>query len=134
MPKTLRYSEDLRDQQTNLMSRLLASGTVCLYAGPRPEMPEDDPPGDARLIAELRFSTPAFEQPVKGRAEGPLEGDYAKLTARLSWFRVYSADGRALFDGSIGTDGTADLNVDRLEVEEDARIRPGRFVYTSPRS
>ena len=100
-------------------------GALRLYSGQRPPATGDSPAGV--LLAELRLSDPAFQEPVDGVAEArairPTKG---LATGTASWWRIVDADGQAVLDGSIGPGGGLTLNHTAVAPNLDLSI--GRFT------
>lgn len=85
-------------------------GYLRVYNGARPAAPED-PVTTQTLLAELRFSSPAFGNPVNGAAvANPIAPETnVRASSTPTWFRALEADGTtAVLDGSIPADLTPD--------------------------
>src|SRR5262245_61220983 len=100
MAKELQYSITTVNEQTVLMSNLLGGGRLLIFTAPKPDSP-DVQPGEAQLLVEFEFDTPAFGEAVKGVATAkPIDGAYAQVSGKAAWYRAVRADGYSLFDGT----------------------------------
>lgn len=102
----------ISDAGVQAIADLLASGFVRIFDA------------SGRLLAELRFSDPAFTQVSNGSARSkPLLPDPdAKATGTASSFKAFASDGTTVvFDGSGGLAG-ADLILDDTHIEEHAIV------------
>lgn len=89
----------------------------------------DDEPRDQRLLCEIKLQSPAFEPALNGIALiKPVEG--RNIAAGLaSWYRFKSADGAAISDGNMGSEGTS-LNIGMPQLPEHALIRVENFALS----
>lgn len=113
---------------------LCDGGVLQIYDGVKPESPEIAARSQ-HLLAELRFGSPAFSPAVNGTAMARAisKDPAARVTGSPTWFRVVSAEGRAVMDGSVGTmDG--DLVTNLSTIQRDAEVSIERLAYVQPRS
>lgn len=94
---------------------------VLLYSGDRPDKPEDDITTQT-LIAEIPLNSNAFTLATETDAEiiytaGNLAPVLALVDAEANFFRMVSAEGISILDGSI-TDsfGAGDMKISVIEV------------------
>jgi hypothetical protein len=81
---------------------LFNGGTIDFYDGAPPH-DVDDALGDQTHLARFRFGTPACANPVAGVVEShDLTAELTCMTDEPRWFRVASADGTAVMDGTAG--------------------------------
>ena len=100
---------DAADRVTARIDSGASAGRLKVYSGSRPATP-DDPPGLGNvLLADLPFARPPFLAAVGGTAAGktPLPSGVGLAIGIGSWFRVTDSAGAAVFDGAVGTTGTA---------------------------
>ena len=119
--------------QASATGALCNSGTLRLYTGPRPALP-DDAVTSQSLLAELRFAAAAFGSPVAGViTANPLTAEDAALAnGEAVWFRVFSSDGTtAVFDGSVGT-SAANLVLPTVTLSVGLRVELDSLTYTQP--
>jgi hypothetical protein len=119
-----RQSVVAANAQTDAMAARF--GYLRVYSGSRPARPEDPPPADARLLAEVKL--PPFEPARDGRAELAYEPSGQVLAAgRPSWCRIVAKDGKtALCDDTADVLGLSE----RLEVG--LAVVLGTFWYGTP--
>jgi hypothetical protein len=116
--------------QAEAFAKLLNNGFLRLYDGIQPA-DADTPVSSQRLLAELRFSTPAFGQASKGTVKANLIGKAeAVATGLASWFRCLEKDGTTtVIDGSVGT-SLCDVNLNDSKVNQGAEVTVPSFSYT----
>lgn len=136
---TVSLSELAANVQLTALSRLFDGGFLRVYTGPRPQSP-DEPINEQRLLAEVRFSSPAFRKPkngyVRSREIEPDPHAAPEGDGEASWYRVFAADGEtALIDGTVGTHD-ADMLVSSTTIQRSAkfsimeyRLRPSHVVF-----
>ncbi len=85
-----------------------AAGLIQFYAGAMPSSPDTAPGG--KLLATLKFSEPAFHPAHLGAADAyPIEPTGAAESGTIRWARVADAQGNAVFDCSVGTEGSGSV-------------------------
>lgn len=119
---TLRLSLELRNQQALNVVRLLDGGSLRIYSGEQPSSVEADIDGE--MLVEALFASPAFEPPTDGVAIlRPLKlPAIAVETGTAGWFRVYTAAGRAVFDGSVSDSGKAELMLPTVVINRNVEV------------
>lgn len=133
MALSTRNTIDVRNAQVDATTRRLDGGFLRLYTGPRPKS-ADEPLGRQQLLAELRFSSPAFEAAREGEAQARtiFQETSAKETGQATWFRTFQADGvTAVFDGSVGT-SDANIVMNNNSVQINAIVSLSAFSYSVP--
>jgi hypothetical protein len=122
----MQWSKRALSTIADAMGHLLDGGSLCIYAGPPPYSPDDDP-GEAVLLAELHFGTPAFERAVAGQAEATEieQDDGARNGGEPVWYRCMTAAGEAVLDGEVGEGG---LELDEATIKRGARVSVNGFT------
>lgn len=102
----MRRSIAAADAAAAAVTRLADGGAIHIHAGLRPPTADDAPTGP--LLAVLSLRSPAFAPPVAGIATAyePIPETDAPASGRASWFRVVSADGAPVYDGTEGVEMT----------------------------
>lgn len=131
------------------ITKQLDGGVFEFWAGQAPQTP-DTPITNQTLLAELRFSSPAFQTPVYG--EGPMPGDIfdsynsmanpitpdtdANATGTPTFFRCRTAAGRGVIQGSVttGGGGGGDVVVDFTSITIHGVVALQQFWFTTKRS
>ena len=103
------------------VTRLLDGGYLRIY-------------GPVALVAELRFSTPAFAPAVDGHAiANPIAAGYARGGIAQT-FRAVGADGATVvIEGTAGATPEADLVLTDTNIQPNAYVSVGLFTYTHPK-
>lgn len=85
------------------------------------------------LLAELRFSDPAFGAASNGVATAnAITADAsANATGTATWFRALDSDSNVVFDGSVGT-ASADLILNATAIQSGAEVSVTAMTYTHP--
>lgn len=131
MPSGFRRGIAALNAEANAVGRLLNGGVLRLYDGTQPESP-DTQVTDQRVIAELRFGSPAFQPARRGMVTAtPLEPDPAARTVGMpTWFRALTPDGTPVYDGSAGVASTQpDLVLDRAMIPREAKVSVSLVTY-----
>jgi len=118
----LKLGGDVVRAQAGVVAVALAGGSVRIYAGLRPEWPEQ-PPAQATLIAEVRLPDPAFEAMDGSLSARPIEAGKAVAKGRPTFFRCVSREGVVILDGSIGPGKEMVLTASAVEVGAIVRIK-----------
>lgn len=116
------------NHQLDALAELLDGGYLRLYAGQRPATP-DVQVKDQSLLAELRFSRPAFDPADSGtvRATQIRSDPSAAASGQVAWYRAVAKDGKtAIIDGSVGTQD-ADMIVNFTEIQKTAKFSVSEF-------
>jgi hypothetical protein len=102
--------------EADAAAALLNGGALRLYGGLQP-LTADAAIDTQPLLAELRFSDPAFSPAVQGTAmANPLTDDVsAAATGVAKWFRALRRNGTVVCDGSVGVSGS-DLNLSSRDI------------------
>lgn len=133
MPLDTRFGTVAVDAETDAVTALLDHGYLRLFTDPRPAT-ADDPVGTATLLVEFRFPTPAFSASMGGVAPaGPINGELAQASGRVTWFRAAQSDGTPVFDGNVGTDDE-NMVLSGTNLQSGALVELDAFQYTSPRA
>lgn len=129
-------SSEAVNAATDAVTALLAGGRLRLYTAPKPSDADVEPSPGAILLAELRFSEPAFDRAVEGRALAwPLPPARAGASGEAAWFRAMRANRRPIFDGTVGLEGSgADLELGAVLVARGAEIVITQAQYAHPKS
>lgn len=122
--------------QAKIHGALLDGGLLRIYSGSQPD-DADDLIKDQILLAELRFGTPAFKDPVGGEIEAHAiqKEKSAKAKGRAAFFRCVMADGLSpVMDGSAGPEGSqANLELKNVNIEPGMEVSVTRFRHIVPR-
>lgn len=136
MPSELRQAGRAVDAAVDAVAALLNGGALRIYSGPRPRTADATPGDTAIRLVELAFADPAFAPARGGEAEA-----YALTSARAiangspTWFRAVRADGRAVFDGAVGLEGSrADLELPVATIIAGAEVVITGLTYTLPKA
>jgi len=136
-----RFSALAADRKADAVLKLLDGGTLKVYDGERPPSP-GGPMSGQRMIALLRFGSPAFLPAERGVAEArPIEPDTsASRSGDPTWFAACAATGEVVFDGTVGPEGTLgpdgevhDLEMSGDDVAEGTEVGVVRFTYSERR-
>jgi hypothetical protein len=133
MAINLKTSIASRNTQLNALAALANNGYIRLYDGMQPATPESQI-STQTLLAELRFSDPAFSEADLGVITANEISDDEDIAASgsASWFRVLKSDGTtALWDGSVGTQ-RADMILATTELVRHAILQITSLTYTLP--
>lgn len=124
-------AEAARNAQADALTRLLDGGYLRLYSGPRPASADEAP--QSKLLAELRFGTPAFEKARGGQAVATriAQATAANETGVATWFRAVKSDGTPVFDGSVGT-SDANIVMNNNSIQVNAIVSISAFTYSVP--
>jgi hypothetical protein len=117
-----------RDAAAAAVTRIADGGALRIYAGVRPLTVDGAPTGPR--LAELRLPSPAFAPPVDGvaTAHHPSPETDAPNAGRAAWFRVVSADGFPVFDGTVGKE----MLFDDPNISLGATVAVTTFTYQEP--
>lgn len=126
-----RVSIFARNAELNALAALASKGSIRLYTGNQPLTA--DTPATGIALATLTFADPAFEPAQDGRIKAkPITADpSAKGGGTAGWFRIYAADGKALWDGTVGLKG-ANMNLNSLTINKDAHVSLTEFTHSLP--
>jgi hypothetical protein len=126
----LRLSTVARNTQLDALAALTDGGYLRIYNGTQPASP-DIPVSTQTLLAELRFSTPAFGSASGGiiTAEAITDEDAALSTGVATWFRVLDAGENVLWDGSVGS-VNSNINLSSTSIQSGARVSLSSFIFT----
>jgi hypothetical protein len=135
MPSKFRQARAAIDAAATAVTRLLDGGALRLYSEPQPATADAAPAGRSILLAEVPFGTPAFGSARDGLATAhPLTAARAGGTGAPVWFRAISRDGRPIFDGSVGLEGSgADLELPVSSIQIGAEVVIASMTYRQPR-
>ncbi len=125
-----RISDAAANAEANALAALMDNGFLRLYDGNQPS-DANLPVTDQTLLAELSFSSPAFNEASEGLlAANDIAADRdAKATGTPTWFRCVQADGKtAVLDGSVGTSG-CNLNLKASTIQQHAQVSLSGFSY-----
>lgn len=125
---TISLSMDAANRQLDAVAELLDDGFLRVYEGERPSSP-DVPIKNQTMLAEMRFSSPAFKPADNGilRAAQMKNDPSAASGGKPSWYRAFARDGKtAVIDGTVGTQD-ADMIVNLPEIQKTAKFSVGEF-------
>lgn len=125
-----RIATEALNAKVNAWAKLLDGGTLEFYDGKQPAS-VNEAPAKAKLLAALKFQSPAFPPAEDGVAESfDLTPDTdAKATGTATWYRVTKADGTAVMDGTVGRED-ADLIMNATGIQEHAEVRLKNFILS----
>ena len=132
MHNTRRGAETL-NAMARVVSERLGGGWLRLYAGIRPADPDTlpDPERGQVLLAQLRFSDPAFGSPRRGVIVATPFAEFereAPATGTASWFRATAPGGETVLEGTVGASDAA-LILDDPKIPRGAEVVITRFSY-----
>ena len=119
------------------VAALLDGGYLAIYEGTQPTSADAPLPRGTKLLATLKFGTPAFKPAEDGAAHAhPMTPDKdAAATGRPQWFRLYRADEEtAVYDGDITPGPTGALQMRALVVGQHAEVHIDSCVIRMPLS
>lgn len=127
------YSTTLRNAMLAEIDTQVNSGTaggfLRIYSGTKPA-----PGGTATtLLAELRFSDPAFGTPSNGVVSANAIADETATlaTGTATWFRVTNSSGTYVLDGTVGVTGSgADLILNSTSISANQIVKVSSFTIT----
>ena len=109
MPGNTHFAQVAWDAALDAILAKANGGTVVVYDGEQPANPDVAVTTQNPLVT-MGLSSPAAAPAVSGVAVmNAITQGTAVATGTGSWFRVYGADGAAVWDGSVGN-GDADMN------------------------
>lgn len=125
---TITLSTAAANAQLDALAELLDGGFIRVYTGPRPPSP-DVPVKSQVLLAELRFSRPAFAAAEDGvlKARSIKADPSAANTGEVVWYRGFFKDGKtAVIDGDVGTKD-ADMIVNFTDIQKTATFAVNEY-------
>lgn len=114
------------------------AGTLTIYPAPRPATPETA--AGVSALAVIALNNPAFGAASAGVATldvtPAIEDPSADATGTAAWFRVTNGSGSAVLDGDVGlsSPGTAELNLNTIDIVMDGTVQITSFTFEVPRS
>lgn len=131
--RDVRFSNAILGPAIDAGLALLNSGSVTVYTDPRPNS-VNEPPGSATQLVSYSLANPAFSPSASGSATAaPVAGATASSgQGHASWFRAFGADGTALLDGRIDSDGTGDLVLSEYEIFTGDAVSLVKWVFVLP--
>ena len=135
MAKRFHLSERAANAAVDAVCGLASDGFLRIYGGPEPADADEPIAAAHTLLAELRFSAPAYEKARDGEAQTrPILSEMsAKAEGKARWFRAVMANGMTgIFDGSVGTKAS-DLNLNTIDIAEGMVISVSTLPYRQPR-
>lgn len=133
-PSNFRQGVGAVNAAADAVTSLLDGGTLRIYDGPQPLNPSRPVGASCVLLVQLDFQTPAFSLAVAGAATAhPLEPQRALAGGTPTWFRAVSRTGQAIFDGTVGGEGSgADLVLLSASIPAGSDVVIEQFVYVQP--
>lgn len=133
MTRRTRLSAIAVNAEADALAVLLDGGNLRLYDGQQPQTCGDSDRAST-LLAEAKLANPAAPAAINGVLRFELaESAIAIETGRPSWFRVSTAAGVALIDGSIGIEN-ADLIVPEIAIRRGQALTIQSLTHTIPRN
>lgn len=117
-----RTSVYARNVMVGALAELAKGGHVCGYGGMRPDSIEGAPGSPPLFRCALSSFVAARKGSIKAKAVAP-ESDARE--GEIAWYRVFSADGRALWDAEGG-------EWDHTDVQAGAEVLIESLIYTLP--
>ncbi len=135
MAVTLRYSDGLRDDRLNVISRAIGSGAkMRLFSCPQPERTESADPLPEMLLAEIDLPPQPFLPAAASRlmsGHEPWRGLGLRRAGNgtvIQSFRLYDAAGTCHLQGTVSTEEGADLVLTHPKIAAGQRINIENFV------
>jgi hypothetical protein len=135
MPSDFRQARTAVNAAVDAVTALLAGGALRIYTDPRPAMADAAPPASAVRLVELAFGDPAFAAARDGVAAAhALDPARAIANGSPAWCRAVTADGRTVFDGSVGLESSrADLELSVATIIVGAEVVITSMTYRAPK-
>lgn len=131
------------DAAVDLVDAGDGAGYINIYSGTKPASPETAIT-DQDLLATLTMSDPAFgaatdaNPGAKATAAAISDDTAADADGTAAWFRVFDSDDTPLWDGTIGSSGTAGVDYDMImastSIVAGATVEITSLVVTMPES
>lgn len=122
------------NQEADALSTRLNGGVLWVYDGSKPAT------ADTAVVTQTCLATLALNATFAGAAvSGVLTANSitsdssANATGTATWFRVATASGVLMFDGTAGAAG-CDLNLNTASIVIGAAVAVTAFTYTIPKS
>lgn len=119
------------------VAQMLDGGFLAIYEGAQPTSADAALPRGTKLLATLKFGTPAFKPAEDGAAHAnPMTPDKdAAATGRPQWFRLYRADEEtSVYDGDITPGPAGALQMRALVVGQHAEVHIDSCVLRMPKA
>lgn len=134
MPSRVSLSKEYARAQAAAGGALASGGFLRIYDGRQPSS-IDEPITTQKLLAELRFGSPAgiaFAEEFVFASITP--EDSAPDAGKAAWYRAFKSDGESpLRDGSVGEPGSrSDIEMD-TEIPIGAEVRVDSLIWRVPR-
>lgn len=115
-------SEDAKNIQTRAITALCDGGSLAIRDA------------DDQELVRCTLGSPAFLAPVKGIAQAtPIAPAIVQQSGIAEVFEVFTADGRSVFAGTVGsvvdTMGEDDMLVDTVDLRAGVKLELGGFSY-----
>lgn len=132
MASEIRLATGVRNNMLEqIVTAIGASGLLRIYDGEKPPGPATAPTGQV-LLAELALSATAGTVADGVLTFGAIATDAAaNATGAASWYRVTSAGGAGVVDGTVGT-AASDLVMNTTAVVAGGPVAVTAFSYTAP--
>ena len=122
-------SDAAANAAANALLALANDGTLKIYGGAKPANANTALSGQT-LLSTHNLSTPAFGNAAAGTAAANAIADAtAVATGAATWFRVYTAGGSAVFDGTVGTAGS-NLNLNSTAIQINAKVSIASYNFS----
>ena len=129
----MELSVNMKNTHLNAGAPSLDGGYIRMYSGLKPAAVAD-PITDQALLAELRFSSPAFGPAVNGQIFAlPMTKDSnAKSTGQATWFRAFSSNGAtAQLQGTVVPKGSgADIELSNINIQIHGTVSLDEFKHS----
>lgn len=122
-------------EAADAVTALLDNGYLRIYDGSQPST-ADTAITSQVLLAELRFSTPAFGAATNGAATANsiTPDSSANASGTATWFRALQSNGTtAVFDGSVGT-SLANIVLSSTSISSGETVDITSFTYTQSKT
>jgi len=114
------------------LARLVNGGKLYICSGTQPSR-ADDAITDQKILVQFILPNPTFKKAEKGKLVCPnIEPTRATATGTATWYRVLSASGVPLWDGSVGK-ADCDMNISDVNIFAGAEMSLDMWEHLVPR-
>ncbi len=134
-----KYSAARRAGMLNTLTSSASSGILRIYSGSQPA-DADASIGAGTVLAELTMNATAFGAATSTAstdsvltANAIVSDSDANATGTAAWFRLWDSAGTTpLFDGTVGTSASFNLNINSTAIQIHAAVSVSAMTVTLP--
>lgn len=132
MASSLRMSTVAVNGMADHLARRVNGGKLQICSGSQPSG-ADKTITDQTILVEFLLPNPAFGEAEKGKIVcHEIEPTRAVASGKATWYRVMTAAGAPLWDGSVGESG-CDMNISDTEIFAGAEVSLEVWEHLVPR-